>query len=293
MLSRFRPAVLVLILCPALRAEPPVWQQDTVPSKFAKLDNIRVHYKSLGDGPTALVLVHGWTGDLNSWRYQVPAFQGKCRIVLLDLPGHGKSDRPQIDYTMDLFAKAVDAVMRDAGVEQAVLAGHSMGTPVVRQFYRLYPQKTLGLVAVDGALRPFTRDQAQIDRFVGQFAGPDFKKALGRFGEAMFTENTPAEVKRSIKESMQAAAQHVAVSAMRGMWAAEIWKDDPINVPLMLILAKSPFWNEEYQAYVRKLAPKADIRFIDGVGHFLMMEKPEAFNAHLTEFLTTTGLLKK
>src|SRR5437870_3258456 len=274
MLRRLLSVLILLILSPALRADPPVWNPDSAPSKFAKLDNLRVHYKSIGDGPTALVLVHGWTGDLNFWRYQMPAFVGKCRLVLLDLPGHGKSDRPEIDYTMDLFAKSVEAVMRDAGVERAVLAGHSMGTPVVRQFYRLFPQKTLGLVAVDGALRRFFNDPAQIDRFVGQFAGPDFKEALAKFAEAMYTPNTPPEVKRSIRESMQGATQHVAVSAMRGMWDAAVWKDDPINVPLMLILAKAPFWNDDYQAYVRKLAPKADIRFMDGVGHFLMMEKP-------------------
>ena len=129
--------------------------------------------------------------------------------------------------------------------------------------------------------------------FVGQFAGPDFKEALAKFGEAMFTPNTPAEVKRFVKDSMQGTSQQVAVSAMRGMWAPEVWKDDPINVPLMLILAKAPFWNDDYQAYVRKLAPKADIRFMDGVGHFLMMEKPEEFNRQLTEFLAGVGLLKR
>ncbi len=56
---------------------------------------------------------------------------------------------------MDYFARSIAAVMRDAGVEQAVLAGHSMGTPVARQFYRLYRNKTLGLVIVDGPLRAY------------------------------------------------------------------------------------------------------------------------------------------
>ncbi len=50
-------------------------------------------------------------------------------MITVDLPGHGESDKPQIAYTMDLFARAVEAVMRDAGVDQAVLVGHSMGTP--------------------------------------------------------------------------------------------------------------------------------------------------------------------
>ncbi len=66
---------------------------------------------------------------------------------------------------MDLFAAAIDAVMKDAKVERAVLVGHSMGTPVVRQFYRKYPKKTLAIVIVDGGLRPFG-DKAMREQFM-------------------------------------------------------------------------------------------------------------------------------
>ena len=88
------------------------------------------------------------------------------RMLFVDLPGYGKSDKPKMDYTMDVFAQAVDAVLRDAGVERAVLAGHSMGTPVVLQFYRLYPAKTKALVFVDGPLRPFLKDATAANTIV-------------------------------------------------------------------------------------------------------------------------------
>ena len=116
----------------------------------------------------------------------MPAFEGKARVLLVDLPGHGKSDRPAVDYTMDRFADAVDAVLRDAGVERALLVGHSMGTPVARQFFRKYPQKTLGIAAVDGALRSFFKDPSQADKFVAMVAGPDFDKTVIRFLEGTF-----------------------------------------------------------------------------------------------------------
>ena len=124
-------------------------------SKFAKLDGARIHYKSYGKGNEALVLVHGWTCNLDNWRDQIPDLAKRNRVIALDLPGHGQSDKPEIKYTMDLFANAIDAVMRDAKVERAVIVGHSMGTPVARQFYRKYPQKTLAIIIVDGSLRPF------------------------------------------------------------------------------------------------------------------------------------------
>ena len=131
-------------------------------SQYAKLDGARIHYKSYGKGPAALVLVHGWTCNLDNWRDQIPDLSKRNRVIALDLPGHGQSDKPQMAYTMDLFANAIDAVMRDAKVERAVIAGHSMGTPVARQFYRKYPQKTLAIIIVDGGLRPFGTKETAI-----------------------------------------------------------------------------------------------------------------------------------
>lgn len=272
------------LAAPGSRADAPN-ALDQAPSSYAKLDGHRVHYKSIGTGPEALVFVHGWTCDLNTWRYQVPAFAGKTRVIAIDLPGHGQSDKPETDYTMDLFAKAIDAVLADAGVERAVLVGHSMGTPVVRQFSRLYPKKTRALVAVDGALRSFFPTKEQTDQFVARFSGENFKPNYERFINGMISERTPAAVKKQLKETLPAAPPHVAASAMRGMFDARVWKDDPITVPLLVVVARSPNWSADYEAYVRKLAPGVDYRVMPGVGHFLMMEKPEEFNAILAEFL--------
>ena len=76
---------------------------------------------------------------------------------------------------MDLHARAIDAVLDDAAVKSAVLIGHSNGTPVMRQFYRRFPEKVKGLVIVDGALRPFG-DAAIMENFIAPSrAGPIMK----------------------------------------------------------------------------------------------------------------------
>src|SRR5919205_3315006 len=164
-------------------------------SQYAKLDGAKIHYKSYGKGKDALVLIHGWTCNLDNWRDQIPEFAKRNRVIALDLPGHGQSDKPQIAYTMDLFANAVDAVMRDAKVERAVLVGHSMGTPVARQFYRKYPQKTLALVIVDGGLRPFgTKEQRE--QFTAPLRGPNYKEAGAQMLAAMGPTLSAADKER-------------------------------------------------------------------------------------------------
>jgi pimeloyl-ACP methyl ester carboxylesterase len=210
----------------------------------------------------------------------------------LDLPGHGQSDKPEIAYTMDLFARAVDAVLRDAKVERAVLVGHSMGTPVARQFYRKYPAKTLAIVIVDGPLRPFG-DKKMAEQFIAPLRGPNYKEAGARFIDGMLGPEVGAELRTEIKNSMTGTPQQVALSAMEGMFNDDsIWKQDKITVPVLAVLARSPFWPPDTEQFDRSIAPDLEFHMLDGVSHFLMMQKPKEFNDIVAGFLSKKGLLK-
>jgi pimeloyl-ACP methyl ester carboxylesterase len=259
-------------------------------SKFAKLDGARIHYKSYGKGNEALVLVHGWTCNLDNWRDQIPDLAKRNRVIALDLPGHGQSDKPEIKYTMDLFANAIDAVMRDAKVERAVIVGHSMGTPVARQFYRKYPQKTLALILVDGSLRPFGTKEMR-EGFVAMFRSPGYKEAGKQMLAQMGKTLSPADQER-INTSYANTPQHVIVSAMESMNDDSLYGPDKINVPVLAIIAKAPFWPPDTEEFFRSLAPDFELHQWEGVGHFLMMEKPKQFNDEVIAFLNKKALLK-
>jgi pimeloyl-ACP methyl ester carboxylesterase len=261
------------------------------PSNFAKSGDLKVHYKSLGDGPTAVVFIHGWCCDHTVWAEQAAGLDGKVRMLFIDLPGYGKSDKPPIEYTMDLFAKGVDAVLLDAGVCKAVLAGHSMGTPVVRQYYRLYPDKTTALVFVDGSLRPFIKDPAEIAKFLSMFKEETFKDTAPQFAAQMLGSATPAQRDRIVRLITSTSPQ-VAISSMRDMMNLKKWNDGTVKVPAQALMAKAPMWTDDYKAYAKKLVPGLDYREFDGVDHFLFMEKPKEFNAALVEFLTKQGVMK-
>src|SRR5205823_14141304 len=101
--------------------------------------------------------------------------------------------------------------------EQAVLVGHSMGTPVVRQFYRLFPAKTKALVFVDGALRPFTKDPAEAERFASTFKEETFKETAPRFLAAMFPPSAPNALHDRLDKLVLSTSPPVAISSMRGM----------------------------------------------------------------------------
>lgn len=288
-------AVLTMLLvCSVLTA--PAGARDTNPGgekRFAKFGDARVHYRSFGRGEEAVVFVHGWTCDWTFWAGQIPAFSKTARVLAVDLPGHGESGAPQgaAHYTMDSFARAVEAAMRDAKVRRAVLVGHSMGTPVVRQFYRLFPDKTLGLVFVDGALWPLAPREA-----AASFLAPlraDFARAARPMVEGMTQPMLSAGLREQVRAKMLAAPPHVAVSAMEGMMDEAVYREGPIKVPALAVIARSPFWPADAEQRFRRLAPGLDFRMWEGVSHFLMMDKPEEFNRELSDFLARRKLLRQ
>jgi len=262
-------------------------------SRFAKLGPNKVHYVALGKGPPTLVFVHCWAGNLDFWRAQVPAFQGRARVILVDLPGHGKSDAPQGACAIPGYARAIEAVLRDAKVDKAVLVGHSMGVGVVNRFYRDFPAKTQALVAVDGSLRGYDLTRVQFDEWIKPFRGPDYRETVARFIDTMFPMAGTEALRERDKAAMLRTPQHVMVSSLEGLFERADWECRRIGVPVLVINAPNPIWTTDYEAYVRELAPLLDYRKIPDTGHFLMQEKPEEFNTALLEFLGKHQLLKK
>ena len=284
-----RLGLVFFVLLLLIVATPAVSAKDG-DSKFATLNGAKIHYQSWGEGSDAFVLVHGWSSNLEAWRYQIPELAKRGRVIALDLPGHGKSDKPDLVYSMDHFAAAVDAVMRDAKVEHAVLLGHSMGTPVVRQFYRKYPKKTLALVIVDGGLRPFG-DKAIREQFLGAIKSDKYMD----FAKPMFAQMAgmlPADDQALVTSSFTNTPQKVLVSAAESMSDESLYGNDKINVPVLAILAKSPVWPPDTEEFLRGLAPDLQFLMLEGVDHFLHQEKRKEFNDAVVAFVNKKNLLK-
>jgi pimeloyl-ACP methyl ester carboxylesterase len=280
-------AVLVVVAAATQLVGQPVVSE----SKFADADHIKVHYTNYGQGDSALVLVHGWACDETVWSEQAPALAEKIRVITIDLPGHGQSDKPEgIEYDKDLYAHAIDGVIKDAGVKSTILVGHSNGAPFVRHYYRKFPTKVKALIIVEGSLHPFF-DRDTIEKFVVPLKADHYEEAAGRVIDGMTKAIKEAALREKIKTLMLKTPQHVAVSEFEATADEDLWKEDKIEVPMLLVLAKQPAWSPEYEQFVRKLAPKVDYQVWENVSHFLMMEKPREFNAVVLVFLEKNGLL--
>lgn len=237
----------------------------------------------------AVVFVHGWASSRSFWREQMDGLRGERRLVAIDLPGHGASEDVEAEHSFDLYAEAIDAVLDAADVERAVLVGHSNGVPTVRQFWRLYPERTAGLVAVDGALREFPESTAQWEAFVASLGSPDFMASASGVVEQI-TEGMPDDAERDrVRETMLATPQRVMAGGIAANLREGVWARDRIGVPLLVINSDAGYWTPEYIEYVRGLSDAVEYEVIGGVSHFLMMDEPRRFNRMLLDWLERHG----
>lgn len=259
---------------------------------WTTLDGNRIHYQVSGRGTKAIVFVHGWTCDASFWSRQVPVFDARYRVIVLDLPGHGQSDAPKEPYTIDLFANAVDAVMKDARVDSAVLIGHSMGAPVLRQYVEAHPSGVTGLVLVDGSVYSNEGEAGILNRkertagFIASLRGPGYRNNASMFIDTMFVEQTKPELREEIRVKMLSTPAYVGFSAMQNLIETRVWLEKPLSLPVLAITAvkdKSPT-NRSERIYASQFSI-LEYHEWNGVGHFLMMEQPERFNAAVFGFL--------
>ena len=245
----------------------------------ASVDGLAIHSTTTGNGAKTIILVHGWTCDESMWTSQTPELSKDFRVISLDLPGHGRTGSPKDGkLSMDLFARAVEAVRAEAKAEKVVLVGHSMGTPVVVQFTRLFPQHVAGLVFADGLIENGGNAAA-----AQRMGGPLGRQAREQMIRGWFSASTTPAIQTKILDIMLASPEETAVGAMYATIDPAIWKQDMLTMPILALYADhSPFAN---RTYMTTHFPALEYHEIAGTGHFLMLEKPEEFNSLLVSFL--------
>ncbi len=94
---------------------------------------------------------------------------------------------------------------------------------------------------------------------------------------------------------MLATPQHIMLGGMLAMFGPDQpdWLLREVKAPVLVINVRSPWWNGDYEAYVRSLSPQADYILMENVGHFPMLEQPAAFNSTLLAMLRKFDLIAK
>ena len=262
-----------------------------IASEYATVnDSVRIHYKRYGDGDKTICFVHGFGCDLNTWEEQFKALRDErnLQLVFIDLPGYGESSKPHVEYTLDFFAKAVNAVLYKEHVGDVVLVGHSLGTPVCRQV--LMSGRQGNLVDIDGVYCFYDGTETPeyveaVNQFGHAFDGPECSEVIAGFVTSLAGPETPKYITDYAMSVMPKTPQYVASSTMRNLVERQWWSQRPIQTKTMVVCTQNSGLDSDNRQKMERLYPHLDYTELATCGHFIHMEQPEMFNEKLKTFI--------
>ena len=165
----------------------PIAHSERVPS----FDGIPIAYTVAGEGPVALLFIHGWACDRYYWASQLYDFADTHTVVTVDLAGHGDSGADREEWTLLSLARDVQAVVDHLDLRSVILVGHSMGGPVALEAARLMPDRVVGVVGVD-TLHDVGADSGDAwERIFARYEA-GFSSTCTEFVKGMFLEDADA-----------------------------------------------------------------------------------------------------
>jgi pimeloyl-ACP methyl ester carboxylesterase len=256
---------------------------------FPQEAEVHLAYDDAGTGEPAVVLVHGWGfGNPSVFVPQFEHLASRCRVLKPDLPGHARSDPPPPGFGWKDCAAAIVAALDTAGVDRAVVCGHSFGGRMAVEIAGAYPSRIAALALLDPVIlfpEP-VRLQAQTG-LVPALSTEHWLQALEGYFSRLSSPYDPPELKaRVLAELGQVRPQMAALIMQEGMATDGSDALARVQCPVLLVSAIAPVDIERFQ----ELQPEAFIGRIVGSGHWLTLAVPEQVNAMLDRFLEIVAL---
>ncbi len=268
---------------------------------FLALNGLRYFYRAEGTGKLILML-HGFTGSSETWRRHMPLFANNgCRVVALDLPGHGKTETPA-----DINRFGLEAVSKDiaqcistlgATRQDTLLLGYSMGARTA--LYAALQGVCGALVLESGspglsaeterALRRESDERLAImleEQGIPQFI--DYWEHIPRFASQ---SRLPQEILAEQKAQRLANRAEGLSGSLRGAGTGVMPNLRPqlaaLKIPMLLITGEL---DEKYTAIAKEIAlqaPNAQTAVCRRAGHAVHLEEPEWFQQTVLQFIQT------
>jgi pimeloyl-ACP methyl ester carboxylesterase len=260
----------------------------------------RLRYAVGGEG-RPLVLVHGLGGTIENWLALAPTLAGDHRVIVPDLPGHGRSGLLPEARDVDALAGAVLEIVEADDAGDAVWIGHSLGGVVALRAAALRPDAVRGVVLAAAAGISSATRTAQVALGVlgvarpGRWIAPHRKAwARSRLGRraafGWWGVADPDALEPDMAEAFLVGAAHHTDTRQAGR--ALLASDprtalDRVTCPCLCLWGASDNWVrvDDGIEYARRLG--APLRTIAGCGHLLIGERPDACVAAIREFVAS------
>jgi 3-oxoadipate enol-lactonase len=243
---------------------------------------------------TPIIFLHGIGGNRSNWRMQLLGMADRFQPVAVDLRGWGESEDYEGEFRMDDVCDDLLRVLQFLGHDRAHWVGLSMGGIVVQHLAHLYPEVMLSMVLADTSSGPADdHDEAWIESFLTMRKAP------------LIAGASPADIAPSVAQSLAGSAitpdthQELIASLsalhkesyLKALDTVSRYKRllDPAKVrwPVLVINgADDRLTTPQTAKRLAQLYGDASVVIIEQAGHLSNLEKPQAFNQALVEFLS-------
>jgi len=282
-------------------------------SKTVTIDGVNLHYFCGGSGPP-LVLVHGLGSSAAvEFYYNLEPLAAHHRVFAIDLPGFGRSDKPVLEYTIDLFVRAVSDLMACEGIERAAVMGVSMGGRVALGLALDSPEKVERLILVDalgvGAPRRVLAYSILLTRGLGELTLRGTARALRQMNPAVIRRFWGWYLKRPNRVASIWSDERIAnhgtllatpeyraaylsalrsIAGMRQLRNGVVVEDrlPELRMPTLLIWGgHDHIFPASHARAAKDRIPNGRLEIFDDSGHTPQMEEPDRFNRVVFDFL--------
>ena len=246
-------------------------------------DGVRIAYTSKGEGEPALAFIHGGLADRTFWDRQVDFFGRQCKVVALDLAGHGQSGTTRHAWSMQAFGHDVLAVLAAEKVWRAVLIGNSLGGPVAIEAALLAPGRIVGIIGVDTfhelnqRMNP-SEVQARAEAFHTDFSG-----SVKRMTQALFHADADPALVNDVEQRMN-QTNHETASGMFNSFSGYDMAASVRRLEIPIRCINGDLYPVNFDSN-RSVCSDFHAEILPHTGHYPMLECPEEFNHQLSQVL--------
>lgn len=258
-----------------------------------------IHHVVTGDGRPPIMFVHGFGCAHADWDAQVAHLSPRHRTVAVDLRGHGASVGTAAECSIERYGADVAEVMRALALSPSVLVGHSMGCRVVVEAALQAPERTAGVILVDGSQFAAAMEAVLMERF----ATPDgFATITNALFKDMFTAKSDRTVVAAVVERALRLPRAVGEKMLTDLLRYDVGRLSAslrsLRVPVMAL--QTTYSNEKrerrtmskgqttpYLDMLRANVPDVRTEIIADTGHFPQIDESGETNAAIEGFLAT------
>jgi pimeloyl-ACP methyl ester carboxylesterase len=256
--------------------------------QFAEVDGLHVRYVDSGAG-RPLLLIHGLGGAIESWVNNLDALAKEMRVIALDLPGFGYSDKPKMSYTIRFYADFVAKFVKQLGVEPLAVVGSSLGGHIACELAITHPEvvSKLVVVAPPGALPKSFKGTPALKKYAMVLQA----KSVAEVKKALFAvDRKPVAddyAKIVFEKLAMPGAKEAFLSALMGSARAPRLNRrlSKIRAPTMVLWGKDDIMIPA--KYVEPFVGMKNSRIVllENCGHRPHVDRPAVFNKLILDFV--------